>query len=367
MHVSYAPRPSMARSAHRRPRAPSMQSRYFVSHSAGSIEIATQDINDPGPGEVLVWNRLTAMSPGTERASLLAMPNTAGGWPRQVGYSGVGDIVAVGDGVDLPVGSRVLTKERHASVVCTTVDRVRAIDDAIADEDAAFHALLQITLQGVRKARIEIGETVLVIGAGLIGSLAAQYAYAAGAAQVLVADTDPVRRNLVERIPGLTPVDPTTLEPLDVTSTEGRDRITDDPPGGPSVVIECTGSPAPITTAFEMAGHLARVVLLASTRGTTDNVNFYRHVHKKGLTIIGAHDSIRPLSHRGDPTSEALPTLWSSHRDVDAAMAMVASGRIQLAPLITHRVMPDDFESVYDLLFKSDPSLVGCVFNWSDG
>ena len=345
-----------------------MESRYLVSHSAGSIELATQDINDPGPGEVLVWNRLTAMSPGTERAALLDMPNTpARGWPRHVGYSGVGDIVAVGDGVDLPVGSRVLPKERHASVVRTTADRIRLIDDAVADEDAAFHVLLQITLQGVRKARIEIGETVLVIGAGLIGSLAAQYAYAAGAAQVLVADTDPVRRNLVEPITGLTPVDPTTLEPLDVTSPEGRDRITDEPPGGPSVVIECTGSPAPITTAFEMAGHLARVVLLASTRGTTDNVNFYRYVHKKGLTIIGAHDSIRPRDREGDPTTETIPTLWSSRRDVDAAMAMLASGRLSVAPLITHRIMPDDYETAYELLFTSDPSLVGCLFDWSDG
>ena len=184
---------------------------------------------------------------------------------------------------------------------------------------------------------------------------------------MLVADTDPVRRNLVEPIPGLTPVDPTTLEPLDVTSTEGRDRITDDPPGGPSVVIECTGSPAPITTAFEMAGHLARVVLLASTRGTTDNVNFYRYVHKKGLTIIGAHDSIRPRDREDDPTTETIPTLWSSRRDIDAAMAMLASGRVSVTPLITHRIMPDDFKTAYDLLFTSDPSLVGCLFDWSDG
>jgi 2-desacetyl-2-hydroxyethyl bacteriochlorophyllide A dehydrogenase len=345
-----------------------MESRHFIAHSAGSIELETQNLDDPGPGEILVWNRLTAMSPGTERASLLDMPNTpAGAWPRRVGYSGVGDVIAVGPGVDLTIGTRVLTVEHHASVVCVTTDRVRPIDSAIADEDAAFHRLLQITLQGVRKARIEIGETVLVIGAGLIGSLAAQFAYAAGAAQVLVADTDPVRRALVDPIAGLESIDPATLEPLDVTTPAGRERILTSPPGGPAVVFECTGSPAPIATAFELAGHLARVVLLASTRGITDGVNFYRYVHKKGLTVIGAHDSIRPLGHRGDPTSETMPTLWSSQRDVDAAMAMVASGRIQLAPLITHRVMPDDFESVYNLLFTSDPSLVGCVFDWSDG
>lgn len=363
-----------------------MQTRYLISRSMGSVELATRDVEDPGPGEVVVQHRMTAMSPGTERASMLGKVFGGGKWPQHPGYSGVGDVLAVGEGVNLEVGDRVLTMQDHASIIKDTIDRVFLVeDDAVADEDAAFHRLLQITLQGVRKARIEIGETVLIVGAGLIGSLAAQYAYAAGAGRVLVADPDPVRRAMVEPIAGLQAIDLDVLEPLDVTSADGRERITNDPPGGPAVVIECTGFPEPITMAFALAGHLARVVLLGSPRGNTDDVNFYRDVHKKGLTIIGAHDAIRmpnvrdlrfndggqaaiaELVRRSDPTVEAVPVLWSTRRDVEAAMLMVASGRVSLSPLITHRVMPDDFEVVYDLLFSSDPSLVGCLFDWSDG
>ena len=63
---------------------------------------------------------------------------------------------------------------------------------------------------------------------------------------------------------------------------------------GPAVVIVATGYPDAIVSAFALAKQGGRVVLLGSTRGETDHVNFYRDVHKKGLVIIGAHDSTRP-------------------------------------------------------------------------
>ena len=159
------------------------------------------------------------------------------------------------------------------------------VDDDVADQEAAFHVLLRISMQAVRKARVEMGETVLVIGGGLIGQLAAQFAYVAGAGRVLVADLDPSRRAMAEAVPW--------LESMDPTSEEERAALAESPTGGPQVVIESTGFPAPINDAFIMAGHYARVLLLGSTRGSTESVNFYRDVHKKGLTIIGAHDSIR--------------------------------------------------------------------------
>ena len=334
-----------------------MQAQVLVSHSVETIQMETIELGDPGPGEVLVRHHVTAMSPGTERAALLGLPNTpASVWPRNMGYSAVGEVVAAGPGVDLAPGTRVLTKGRHGTADLAPVHDVFSVDDDVVDQEAAFHTLLRITMQAVRKARVELGETVLVIGGGLIGQMAAQWAYVAGAGRVLVADLDPSRRAMAEAVPW--------LESMDPTSDEERAALAVGHTGGPQVVIESTGFPAPINDAFILAGHLARVMLLGSTRGSTESVNFYRDVHKKGLTIIGAHDSIRQPDAGDNPLLNALPVLWSARRDVAVAMRMAAAGRITLDPLITHRVNGRDFKTVYDLLFDFEPSLVGCLFDW---
>ena len=334
-----------------------MQAQVLISHSVETIQMETIELGDPGPGEVLVRHHVTAMSPGTERASLLALPNTpAHIWPRNVGYSAVGEVVAAGEGVDLAPGTRALTRGRHATADLAPMRDVFLVDDDVPDQEAAFHMLLRISMQAVRKARVEMGETVLVIGGGLIGQLAAQFAYVAGAGRVLVADLDPSRREMAEAVPW--------LESMDPTSEEERAALAEGHTGGPQVVIESTGFPAPINDAFIMAGHHARVVILGSTRGSTEQVNFYRDVHKKGLTIIGAHDSIRQPDAGDNPVLNALPVLWSARRDVDVAMRLAAAGRITLDPLITHRVKGSEFKTVYDLLFDFEPSLVGCLFDW---
>ena len=334
-----------------------MQARILISPSVRKIQMETIELDDPGPGEVLVRHHVTAMSPGTERAALLALPNTpASLWPRNVGYSAVGEVVEAGAGVDLAPGTRVLTRGRHGTAGLAPVRDVFLIDDDVPDQEAAFHTLLRITMQAARKARVELGETVLVIGGGLIGQLAAQFAYVAGAGRVLVADLDPSRRAMADAVPW--------LESMDPASEEERAGLAEGYTGGPQVVIESTGFPAPINDALILAGHLARVMLLGSTRGSTESVNFYRDVHKKGLTIIGAHDSIRQPDAGDNPLLNALPVLWSARRDVAVAMRMAAAGRITLDPLITHRVKGRDFKTVYDLLFDFEPSLVGCLFDW---
>ena len=334
-----------------------MQAQVLVSHSVETIQMETIELGDPGPGEVLVRHHVTAMSPGTERASLLQLPNTPSQiWPRNVGYSAVGEVLAAGEGVDLAPGTRVLTRGRHGTADLAPMSDVFMVDDDVADQDAAFHTLLRITMQAVRKARVELGESVLVIGGGLIGQLAAQWAYVAGAGRVLVADLDPQRRAMAEAVPW--------LESMDPASDEERAALAEGPTGGPPVVIESTGFPAPINDAFIIAGHFARVVLLGSTRGSTESVNFYRDVHKKGLTIIGAHDSIRQPDAEDNPFLNALAVHWSARRDVAVAMRMAAAGRITLDPLITHRVKGSEFEPIYDLLFDFEPSLVGCLFDW---
>jgi threonine dehydrogenase-like Zn-dependent dehydrogenase len=224
------------------------------------------------------------------------------------------------------------------------------LPDRLGDEHAAFLTLLRITLGAVRKSRIELGESVLVVGGGLIGQLAAQFAHAAGAGRVWLADVSEHRRRIAARA-GL-------AEPLDLTTAADQAVIASAGEGdGPDVVIEATGAPEPIRAAFGWAGRLGRVVLLGSTRGELDGVDFYRDVHRKGLTVIGAHDSIRPAH-------DDRPGAWTDARDRRAALRLLETGRLNLDPLITHRFPATEFKRAYGLLFDWDEQVLGCVLHW---
>ena len=113
------------------------------------------------------------------------------------------------------------------------------------------------------------------------------------------------------------------LNPEDANFSEQLGNVTNG--NGPAVVIEATGHPDAISTALDVAGRDARVVLLASTRGETPKVNFYRDVHKKGLILYGAHNSIRPRQ-------ESSPNFWTLEDDSLLLLTLIAGETIQRCP-----------------------------------
>jgi threonine dehydrogenase-like Zn-dependent dehydrogenase len=127
---------------------------------------------------------------------------------------------------------------------------------------------------------------------------------------------------------------------------------------GPAVVVEATGHPDAILTALTVARPFARVVLLGSTRGETGPVNFYRDVHKKGITLIGAHDSARPRH-------ESTAGLWTQHDDRGVALQLLAHNRLQVAPLITDRYPWRETVRAYEALKSWDRTALGLVLDWT--
>ena len=121
--------------------------------------------------------------------------------------------------------------------------------------------------------------------------------------------------------------------------------------------IEATGVPAAVLDSFALAKRLGHVVLLASTRGETESVNFYRDVHKKGLTIFGAHDSIRPAVD--DHLFYA-----TRHTDTQTALKLLATGRVQVEPIISDVVAPAEAPVAYERLTRRDEGLMLIEFDW---
>jgi len=322
----------------------------IINVAEGRVELREVDLPEPGRGELLIGNRVSMVSPGTERAFGLGLPGTPRLWPRPTGYSQVGVVLKAGEGVDIARGARVHSMAPHASACIAAADAVVPVPDGVKDEHAAFLTMLEIALQGVRKARIEIGDAVLVMGGGLIGQLAAQFAHVAGAAPVMLADISAHRRGLAGECGLATPVDPTREDHKKLIGAAGAR-------GGPDAVLEVTGSPGPILDALAFAGRMGRVVLLGSTRGLAENVDFYSSVHKKGLIVVGAHNSIRP-------EADDSPGLWTLRGDATASLKLLQAGRLNLDPLITDEYPIAELQKAYSRLFEWDERLVGMVLRW---
>ncbi len=295
----------------------------------------------PGPEEVLIEALLTAISPGTERAYYLNLPNFRHEFPFFPGYSGAGMVKAVGRGVKgFRVGERVVGIVKHASASIVAVsDLVRLTDglDAMDLMDAAFVTIGVIALVGVRAAGIAPGETVAVMGQGIIGQIANQIAKAMGAGKVIAAARTEAKKQLsLEH----------GADSFLVLGGEGEpENIADK-------VIDASGSSGAFETALRMTRPGGRTVLLGSSADYGIESEWPRIVFDKGITVKGAH--IRNLAAEG-----------SSYRErAGEFLGLIKDDKVRVPSLITHRFQPEQASEVYRRFADGESGLVGAVFEW---
>lgn len=320
-----------------------MKPRKVVASSKNVIEIEEYDMPVPGPGQVLLESLYTVISPGTELAFLHNMPNTSGEYPYYPGYSGCCRIIGKADDVEnFEVGQLVVCQAGHASHQTMSANRCILLPEGVSQSDASVYTLASIAMQGVRKAQIQMGDNVCVLGLGPIGNLAAQLSKVAGAGYVEGIDFVDWRRELALKC-GLDSASASSEEPA---MKSGYD-----------IVIEATGSPNAILPAFKLAPKYGKVILLGSTRGKTDNVNFYMDVHSKGLTIIGAHAGCRSIS-------ENFGYLHTLRDDEETVLKLMAQRRIRTDLLISEITAVENAAKAYERLTNRDEKLMLIAFKW---
>ncbi|MEN6313032.1 MAG: zinc-binding alcohol dehydrogenase [Clostridiaceae bacterium] len=320
-----------------------MKPRRLVAPLKSVIEIEEYDMPVPGPGQVLVESLYTTISPGTELAWLHNMPNTSGRYPYYPGYSGCCRIIGKADDVEgFEAGQAVVCKASHSSHLVIDVNRCIALPENVPQLDASAYRLASIALQGVRKAQIQLGDDVCVVGLGPIGNLAAQFSKVAGAGYVEGIDFVDWRRELALKCG----------QDAAVASREEAGLKS-----GYDIVIEATGAPKAVLDAFKLAKRYGKVILLGSTRGNTDDVNFYKDVHVKGLTVIGAHECCRA-------SADNFGYLHTNRNDEETVIKLMAQGRIRTDLLISETDSVENASMVYERLSKKDEKLMLVAFNW---
>lgn len=331
-----------------------MYTKKIVFTAAKQAELLDVEVPVPAEGEVLTEMEYTVVSGGTERANLMGMENAGGNkFPKSLGYCGVGRVTCVGAGVtEVSVGDRVLVYHgKHMKYnVRPVADVTKVTDERIPSLEAAFVIIASMGLGGVRKLQLELGESAMVMGLGLLGIFAVQFCRLSGAYPVIAADLNPDRRALA-----LTLGADYALDPSEPDFVERVKELT----GGRGVraTVEVTGVSAAMKQALACASRMGRIALLGCTRVSDTAVDYYREVHKPGVTLIGAHNLVRPKY-------ESYPHHWTHGDDCRAILDLLSAGRVRVAPIVSRVVSPEAAPEVYRELCDDPKFPIGTVFDW---
>ena len=336
-----------------------MRTKQIVFTAPSVAELLDEECLPPNSGEVTVALEYSAISAGTEKANFIGQRNSidqseedAPVFPRTVGYSAAGTVTEIGNGVkDIAVGDKVMVFwGKHKKNITMPRSRVIKIPDGVSTAEASMTYISIFPLAAIRKTRLEIGESALVMGLGILGIFAVQQLRAAGAYPVIAADPKPERRELALKLGADYVFDPTE---------EGFvQKVLDVSGGGVNVCIEVTGLGVGLTQALDCMQKMGRIALLGCTRSSKFEIDYYGKVHGRGISLIGAHTIARP-------SYESSAGLWTDIDDIKTNFNLLKGKRLNFKDMISEIHSPAECQEVYTRLAEGKDFPVGVLFDWS--
>lgn len=324
------------------------------------VEMVDIPLTEVHENEVMVKTYYSAISAGTERANLLgdvSMPGMRDKkpeklFPRYLGYSESGVVEKVGAKVtSVQKGDHVMCFwGRHGSYQILPEGQVIPIPNHIDLLDAAFIFIGTFPLAAIRKVKVEIGESAMVVGLGLLGQMSIQLLRIAGAAPIIAVDSQKARRELALKLGADLALDP--------TDTYYEERVKSATGGkGVSTMIEVTGKGEALNQGLRCMSKMGRVALLGCTRQPTE-VDFYYDVHLPGIEMYGAHTFARP-------EHESYPGHWTHRDDCLALIKLISMNRLNMHQLISEIHTPQEASEVYWRMLETNDFPVGVAFDWT--
>ncbi|WP_086562541.1 bi-domain-containing oxidoreductase [Streptomyces africanus] len=363
-----------------------------------SGELALLDVPAPGckPGGVLVRSAFSLISTGTELMKVseagMSMLGKARSRPDQVakvvqsvatngvpatyrkvmgkldsytplGYSLCGVVEQVGAGIDdVKAGDLVACAGNehalHAELNWVPKNLYAPVPDGLAARHAAFGTVGSIALQGVRQGESQLGEVALVIGLGLIGQLVVQLLAASGV-RVIGADPDPARCELAERLGAAACGDPASAAVegavAELTGGLGVDQV---------YLAAGGGSNQPVELAARLSRDRGRVVDIGKCRLDLPWNAYY----EKELDVRfsrsygpGRYDPEYELEGRDYPIGYVR---WTERRNLACFLDLLARGRVDVEPLVSHIADFDDAVETYQSLKDGELKAVAVLFRY---
>ena len=369
----------------------------LVVHDFKSGDLRLAEAPPPAvrPGGVLVRARASLISAGTDRAVLelarkssLAKALTRPDLARRVmdkvkteglastyrkvqnlitapiplGYSLMGQVAAIGDGVhDVAIGDRVACAGQghasHSECVFVPKNLFVPVPDGVEDEHAAYVTLGAIAMHGVRQADQQVGACVLVAGLGLVGQIALQICAAAGT-RVVAMDPDQRKTDLAMTCGAFAAGAPGHMADAVALATKGQ---------GVDAVLLTAASPDSGALFDEVAEHCrdrARIVVIGDVKMDMSRRTYFG----KELEIVqsrsygpGRYDADYEEKGRDYPIGYVR---WTERRNMAAFLDLMADGRIDVSALTTHRYAIEEAEAAYRVVAAEDYA-IGIVLTYA--
>ena len=335
-----------------------MQTKQIVFTGLRVAELLEVPCLPPKENEVTVSLEYSAISSGTEKANFIGLRNglhvaedKEPAYPRMVGYSAAGIVTEIGSNVtDIEVGDRVVVFwGKHKKNITISRNNVIKIPDGVSSKEASMALISTFPLGAIRKTKLEIGESAMVMGLGILGIFAVQELRAAGAYPVIAVDPVKERRELALKLGA-----DYALDPTDDNFIKDVIALSD---GGVNVCIEVTGLGVGLIQTLECMKEMGRVALLGCTRSSHFEIDYYGKVHGRGITLIGAHTMARPKT-------ESSAGLWTDADDLKAVFNLIKGKRLNFADMIFEIHSPNDANAVYNRLADEKNFPVGVLFDW---
>jgi predicted dehydrogenase len=345
-----------------------------------SGEVSTYEVPAPElrPGGLLVHTHYSAISAGTERAtlelsskSLLAKIKARPDLVKQVleyarqngvkaayekvhakldtlttlGYSCAGEVISVGEGVhEFRAGDRVAcgggTYANHAEINFIPRNLAVHIPSQVSMAAASLTTIGAIALQGFRQADLGIGETVAVIGAGLVGALTIQIARAAGC-RVVAIDLSPQRVQRAAEFGAHLAVaanDPTLVSSIKEFSKYGVDA---------AILTAATDSAEPAEMAAKILRDRGRIVVVGAVGMGVSRNNMYMKELSLALSRSYGPGRYDPQYEEGGIDYPIGYVRWTERRNMEAFLDLLATGKIDVTPLLEHHYAIDEGAKAY--------------------
>jgi predicted dehydrogenase/threonine dehydrogenase-like Zn-dependent dehydrogenase len=265
------------------------------------------------------------------------------GTPMPLGYCNVGVVEKVGDKVShFNVGDRVVSNGNHAEFVSVPENLVAKIPDDVSDEEAVFTVIGSIGLQGIRLLKPTFGETVVVIGLGLIGLITVEILKANGC-NVIGFDFDDKKVDIAKS-KGISAfkVDENTnqVELVNAaTNNIGADGV---------IITASNRSNRIISQSAQMCRKKGRIVLVGVIGLDISRADFYEKEISFQVSCSygpGRYDNLYEQKGVDYPIGYVR---WTEKRNFEAILKALSKKQIDVKPLITAKIPLENYLEIYN-------------------